>query len=83
MQLAGCDKLTISPALLDELADMDLTIDRKLIAGASQTRQAELTKIDFDEAISKNPMAKEKLAQGIEGFINDQIKLETLIQAFV
>jgi len=82
IQLAGCDKLTISPALLDELADTELNIERKLNAGASQTRQAELSKAQFDEAMKNNPMATEKLAQGVEGFINDQIKLETLIQAF-
>jgi len=82
IQLAGCDKLTISPALLDELADTEKTIERKLNAPIKQTRQAELTQAQFLEAIDKNPMAKEKLTQGIEGFINDQIKLETLIQAF-
>jgi len=82
IQLAGCDKLTISPALLDELANLEQPIERKLNSLTQEKRQPALTHSEFKQAMESNPMAKEKLAHGIEGFVNDQVKLETLIKAF-
>ncbi|BCE01219.1 transaldolase [Marinicellulosiphila megalodicopiae] len=82
IQLAGCDKLTISPVLLDELKQIEQPLTRQLKAQTSSVRNKALDKQSFIAAMEQNTMAKEKLAQGIEGFINDQIKLETLISIY-
>jgi len=82
-QLAGCDRLTISPALLDELADSTDKIDEKLDASKSATM--DIKKIDMDEKvfrwmINEDPMATEKLAHGIRSFAADIVKLEKIVK---
>lgn len=78
-ELAGCDLLTISPALLTELENSNEKILRKLdIATAKQTK---LEKISFDEnqfrwMLNEDQMATEKLSEGIRKFADDSRKLE-------
>jgi transaldolase len=84
VELAGCDRLTISPALLDKLAESTEPINLKL--DASKAADIDIAKIDMDEKIfrwmsNEDPMATEKLAQGIRGFTADIIKLENIIKA--
>jgi len=84
VELAGCDRLTISPALLDKLAESTEPINLKL--DASKAADMDIAKIDMDEKIfrwmsNEDPMATEKLAQGIRGFTADIIKLENIIKA--
>ena len=80
-QLAGCDCLTISPNLLDELEQSNETLEAKL--SADQTVSAEpaeaITEAEFRWAMNDNAMATEKLAEGIRNFAIDQGKLEALI----
>ncbi len=76
--LAGCDRLTISPALLDELAQSNQPIKRAL---SPSNLPSELDKIALDEsafrwALNENTMANEKLADGIRRFTADQRTLE-------
>ncbi|MEO1247307.1 MAG: transaldolase [Pseudomonadota bacterium] len=79
--LAGCDRLTIAPALLEELAAETSELPRVLHPSDSSG----YTDCDFDgEAdfrfqLNSNAMATEKLAEGIRGFVADQIKLEQLL----
>ena len=81
LALAGCDRLTISPALLAELDQMQgelvvhLTDD-----GASLTAPEQLSESQFRWAMNEDAMATEKLAEGIRKFAIDQRKLEQLIQ---
>ena len=83
LELAGCDRLTISPQLLSELSDMSEVVDQKLsIDKVGQT----MTTMTLDEAsfryhLNDNAMATEKLAEGIRNFVKDQVKLEELICA--
>ncbi|MEP5568910.1 MAG: transaldolase [Halioglobus sp.] len=79
--LAGCDRLTISPALLEELAADDGELPRQLsTAGATSSDQKHSPQeSDFRYALNADAMATEKLAEGIRSFIGDQIKLEKLI----
>ena len=82
LELAGCDLLTISPELLQKLADTDGPVEHKL-SPASAAR-AELQKISLDEkafrmALNEDAMATEKLAEGIRLFCADAVKLEQLI----
>ncbi|MCK2183575.1 transaldolase [Halomonas getboli] len=78
--LAGCDRLTISPALLGELAETRGTLERRLAPLDAETRAPEpQTEADFRWAMNEDPMATEKLAEGIRKFMADQRKLETLL----
>jgi len=77
-QLAGCDRLTISPALMQALADDDSQLDRKLNAehAADVGEKLELDEKTFRWMMNEDAMATEKLAEGIRQFAIDQEKLE-------
>ena len=80
--LAGCDRLTISPALLEELSQDEGELKRALNpAGGSDDQTAAIAEADFRLGMNNNPMATEKLAEGIRKFIEDQVKMEDLIRA--
>lgn len=79
--LAGCDRLTISPALLESLAGDEGDLPRRLQPGIDGATEPELR---LDEAgfrlqLNDDAMATEKLAEGIRNFIADQLRLEQLI----
>ena len=79
--LAGCDRLTISPQLLDELAAASGTLPRVLDAanpGGSDS-PIHLDESRFRWAHNEDAMATEKTAQGIRGFAADIVKLENLV----
>ena len=83
--LAGCDRLTIAPALLDQLAKDESTLARALDATAA-TNAAKPAKIATDEAgfrwaLNQDAMATEKLAEGIRLFAADLGKLKAMIGA--
>ncbi|MEZ5412993.1 MAG: transaldolase [Opitutaceae bacterium] len=83
LELAGCDLLTISPALLGELQDSTGEVTRKL--DASKAAQADLKQVSFDEksfrfALNEDAMATEKTAEGIRSFSADIVKLEQVLQ---
>ncbi|QIB64161.1 transaldolase [Kineobactrum salinum] len=79
--LAGCDRLTISPALLESLAGDDGELPRQLSPSATGTAepQLQLDEPVFRLQLNDDAMATEKLAEGIRNFIADQLKLEQLI----
>ena len=78
--LAGCDRLTISPQLLEELANDQGELKRQLVDnGSRETRPATLTESEFRFSQNEDAMATEKLAEGIRNFIVDQRKLEALL----
>ena len=84
LELAGCDRLTISPALMDELANNNETIVQKLHADQpTQTADAALTEGEFRWMMNQNAMATEKLAEGIRNFAIDQVKLENKLSALL
>lgn len=79
--LAGCDRLTIGPGLLDELAGATGDLPRKLKPEAPGEAPA---KLDLDEkafrfAMNEDAMATEKLAEGIRGFVKDLRSLRKLV----
>lgn len=75
--LAGCDRLTVSPNLLQDLANTEGTLTRVLnYGGAKSAAPAKMTEEEFRFALNEDAMATEKLAEGIRGFVVDQIKLE-------
>ena len=80
-QLAGCDRLTISPGLMQELADTDAKLDKILDSqNASSTDvKTQLSENDFRWGHNADPMATEKLAEGIRLFAADQVKRETIV----
>jgi len=76
-QLAGCDRLTISPGLLDELANCNDPLEQKLFSQQPQlTNNDKLSESSFRWSMNEDAMATEKLAEGIRNFTIDQIKLE-------
>lgn len=82
LALAGCDRLTISPALLEELENSDITVERELaFEGEIQSRPAPLSEAQFRWEMNQDAMAVEKLAEGIRNFAIDQNKLETMLSA--
>ncbi len=79
--LAGCDRLTISPQLLEELANTDAPLEAKLVDnGASKTPGDRMTEKEFRWEMNEDAMATEKLAEGIRNFAADQKKLETMLK---
>jgi transaldolase len=84
IELAGCDLLTISPDLLQKLADGAAPVTRKL--SPEGARDSDLQKLDLDEKtfrfmLNEDAMATEKLAEGIRQFCADAVKLEGMIAA--
>lgn len=83
--LAGCDLLTISPGLLEELQNSDGPLEQKL---NGNNPDCDLEKVSLDEkafrfAFNEDAMATEKTAQGIRAFSADIDKLEQLIASMV
>jgi transaldolase len=70
IELAGCDLLTISPALLDQLRHTEGELERKLNAfdPAPTEAQIHLDETHFRQMLASDPMATEKLDEGIRGF---------------
>ncbi|MER2490457.1 transaldolase [Catenovulum sediminis] len=82
IELAGCDRLTIGPALLEELEAVEGDLEVKLsYNGETKERPARLTEEQFRWEHNQDPMANEKLAEGIRNFAVDQNKLEDMLRA--
>jgi len=80
--LAGCDRLTISPDLLQALEADDAELPQRLIDnGVQHQRPAPLSHSAFLFANNQDPMVTEKLSDGIRRFVADQEKLEALLSA--
>lgn len=80
--LAGCDRLTIAPTLLQELEATQGDLPRVLVdGGKKQDAPAKMTEEEFRFALNEDAMATEKLSEGIRGFVVDQIKMETALAA--
>jgi transaldolase len=84
VELAGCDLLTISPELLQKLADGTAPVTRRL--SPEIARDSDVQKLDLDEKtfrflLNEDAMATEKLAEGIRQFCADTVKLEAMIAA--
>ena len=81
-ELAGCDRLTIAPALLKELQENSTALVRKLeYKGEVKAKPQPLTEAEFYWQHNSDAMAVEKLADGIRKFAVDQEKLETMLSA--
>ena len=81
-ELAGCDYLTISPSLLQELENTEGNLERKLCAEKAKAMQITPIKTDektFRWLMNEDAMATEKLAEGIRNFTKDLLKLEEMV----
>jgi len=84
LELAGCDALTISPELMEELSESNDPVERKL--DREKAKAAKIERLDLDEKrfrylLNDNAMATEKTAEGIRLFHADALKLEKLIDS--
>jgi transaldolase len=82
LELAGCDCLTISPELMEELSKSSEPVERKLTP--EKAKAAKIERLEFDEKkfrwlLNDNAMATEKLAEGIRKFAADVVKLEKFV----
>lgn len=85
-ELAGCDLLTISPKLLQELEQTEGVLEKKLDVETAKGMNIEKILMDektFRWMMNEDAMATEKLAEGIRNFTKDLIKLETQIQSML
>jgi transaldolase len=85
-ELTGCDFLTISPSLLEDLENSTKTYTPRLTV--SQASQMDLTKVSYDEQafrweLNQDAMATEKLSEGIRKFGEDGVKLENQLAAML
>jgi transaldolase len=84
LALAGCDLLTISPELLEQLQASSAAVSRRLDPAAAS--RASIERVRFDEKLfrfelNEDAMASDKLAEGIRQFVADARKLDALIEA--
>jgi len=82
VELAGCDCLTISPELMEELAKSNQPVERKLTP--EKAKSANIEKLELDEKkfrwmLNDNAMAYEKTGEGIRRFAADVVKLEKFV----
>jgi len=82
LELAGCDCLTISPELMEELSKSDRRVERKLTS--DKAKSAKIEKLQQDEKkfrwmLNDNAMAYEKTGEGIRKFAADVVKLEKFV----
>ncbi|MCI2283542.1 transaldolase [Colwellia sp. MSW7] len=87
IELAGCDLLTISPALLTQLQATEACLETKLDARKIPTQSREaitaLTESSFAWQHNEDAMAVEKLSEGIRNFAKDQAILEEMVTALI
>ncbi len=87
IELAGCDLLTISPALLTQLQETQGSLETKLdatkIKSKSRDALTPLTESSFAWQHNEDAMAVEKLSEGIRNFAKDQAILEALVAALI
>ena len=82
LELAGCDCLTISPELMEELSKSTNPVDRKLTTEKAKTAKIDKLKLDekkFRWMLNDNAMAYEKTGEGIRKFAADVVKLEKFV----
>jgi transaldolase len=82
LELAGCDCLTISPELMEELSKSKEPVERKLTL--EKAKSAKIEKLELDEKkfrwmLNDNAMAYEKTGEGIRKFAADVVKLEKFV----
>lgn len=81
-QLAGCDRLTVSPELLEKLKTSEGDVDLKL---DKENPVTDFSRLSYEESefrwgLNEDAMATEKLSEGIRGFASDQVRLEEYIK---
>ncbi len=82
-QLAGCDRLTIGPHFLEDLTQDHAELKRQLdpkTTSLNKMEQIHLDEKDFRLMLNEDPMATEKLAEGIRNFSKDLVKLEEFVK---
>ena len=84
LELAGCDCLTISPELMEELSKSTEPVEQKLTP--EKAKSAKIDKLELDEKrfrwlLNENAMAYEKTGEGIRKFAADVVKLENFVES--
>lgn len=81
IELAGCDLLTVSPAILEDLQNAHVEVSKKLNAStATPVPKLDTSEKNFRWLLNEDEMAEQKLADGIRKFAADLRKLEAEIK---
>ena len=84
LALSGCDALTISPALLEELSNKYEILHNRLSTTSKVTeKEPMLCETSFRKKLVENTMATHKLVEGIDLFVKDTIELEKIIRKYL
>lgn len=84
LSLVGCDRLTIAPKFLKQLAESTEPVELKLkVPALVKEKLPPVTEASFRWALNQDPMATEKLSDGIRLFAEDSVKLAQLIQGYL
>ncbi len=83
LALAGCDRLTIAPKFLNQMLEMDTAVIRQLKTPTLTAKQPLIQEAQFRWQMNEDPMATEKLAEGIRLFANDAQRLKQRIASFL
>ena len=85
LALAGCDLLTIAPDLLDQLATMDVKVERQLFPDMKfvDLKKETLDETQFTEQHALDPISQALLSAGIEGFIQAREALEQTLRGLI
>lgn len=86
LELSGCDRITIPPAIIQKLEKLDLPVENKLRVETAKKIEnlVKMDKIDentFRWSLNEDEIGNEKLADGIRIFARDAVKLENVIKA--
>lgn len=86
LELAGCDRLTIPPGIIQKMATMDVGVENRLDVELSKkienlTRLEHLDEKTFRWSLNQDDIGNEKLADGIRIFARDAVKLESVIKS--
>jgi len=84
LELAGCDLLTVSPQLLEELSSSNVEVTKQLDAHKTiDVPKIEINEKSFRWLLNEDEMATFKLAEGIRKFASDLVKLEMEIKKLI
>ena len=86
LELAGCDRITIPPGIIQKMAVMDAGVEKRLDVESSKkienlTKLEQLDEKTFRWNLNQDDIGNEKLADGIRIFARDAVKLESVIKS--
>jgi transaldolase len=83
LELAGCDKLTLSPELIKELESSEFVVEDKVEIEEKPRQENKITQKKFRWLLNQDPLATEKLSEGIRVFSDDTAALHIFLRKYI